>query len=800
MRLKLALSLVCVLNFVPDFVLAPDGGRVHLMTPFQAAALAAHLPVETVDEITPARTAFPQIMLQASSTTWSTPWFRRFVEHLRQRARVTSFDVKNCAAADTPPAIDQVLNFSGAPLPDACVGVSQLSLAPTSEMAYAYLQHLGYRFWHPFRPVIPSQLKTSQLGAFSPTLAPPYLAQRGFTPHTMHPIELTHVLNGWGLNGPQDLAGWQAMLPQWEAYLAWLVAHRQNKVEWVLLEKGRWKAFSRSAERQRRLRVLVKMAHDWGVQVGIDAPFALQQQNGWRLLPDPTLPLPEAYASIEQSLDYLMGANFDFVTTEMGSTEFSNGGADQMLQWLNHATHYLSQRYQKSFATKVHISSGQEATGYADPETGKPLNFNFLPLYADPRLGVFPHTVQIYALDDPAPTYGRENFKDMLRFMGMVTAANRNQKKPRAMYWYPETAYWVNYDNHVPLFLPVYAHRRLHDLYLIDQHKIQLSGQMVFTSGWSWGYWLNDVLSANSVAQPSQAFGLSETEAMKRLLSAELNVFEDSTQNVVQLLQDTMAVQYRLLILGEVKGKAPVDIVKNNGMAYVSGQETWSQLGSLIRKWGLTGFQTQPDRWHFEDVAKDPVAAAAYRQQVRPLLQAMDTEFSRLARRADAIAPLVPEHVQVYFAEMQRGLWVNTYRVRFVSALFEAALGQHYHHPETTQRYLQMADTVLQQAQTQVTAQHQDLAAPWIIEGAGQKEARLNPTVYRYGYLWPADTLYYWRRDYQQVKQNYPSPCLMSIINPLEVAFPDPEAEVLLQELWQGLGRFPFFKDCVSAP
>lgn len=757
---------------------------------FQAAQAAVS---SSLSEKRPAES--PKIQIQADASTSDTPWFQRFVYRLAQRAEVTPVTAANCAAANI------VLNFSSSALPALCAGRPQLVLKPTPEMAYAYLQHLGYRFWHPLVPVIPSRLRLAELNTFSTALAAPYLSKRGFTPHTMHPIELSHVLNGWGLNGPEDLAGWQAMLPQWEAYLEWLVAHRQNKVDWVLLEKARWKTFSRSTERQRRLRVLVDMAHDWGIQVGVDAPFALQQQNGWRLLPDPTLPLPAAYAAIEQSLDYLMGANFDFVTTEMGATEFSNGGAEQMLQWLNHATDYLNQRYHKSFSTKVHISSGQEASGYVDPETGQPLNFNFLPLYADPRLGVYPHTVQIYALDDPAPTYGRDNFEEMLRFMSLVTAANQGKKNPRAMYWYPETAYWVNYDNHVPLFLPVYAHRRLHDLHLIEQHKIGLTGQMVFTSGWSWGYWLNDVLSANSAVQPHVQ--QTESEAMKRLLSAELNVFEESTSDLVQLLQDTMAVQYRLLVLGVVDGKAPTDIVKNNGMAYVSGQETWSQLGALIRQWGLTGFQTQPDRWHFEDVAKNPEAAAAYRQQVRPLLQVMDTEFSQLARRADAMAPGVPEHVRAYFAEIQRGLWVNTYRVRLVSSLFEAALGQHYRHPETTQRYLERAEAILTQAQTQVNAQHADLAAPWIIEGPeepGQPRVRRNPTAYGYGYLWPADRLYYWRRDYQQVKQNYPSPCLMSIIHPLEVAFPDPEAETVLQRLWQGVEKVPFFQDCVSAP
>ena len=56
---------------------------------------------------------------------------------------------------------------------------------------------------------------------------------------------------------------------------------------------------------------------------------------------------------------------------------------------------------------KAHVSTGQFAKHYMDPRTGKPINFNFLTHFADPRTGLLVHTVQAYALDDPAPTYGR---------------------------------------------------------------------------------------------------------------------------------------------------------------------------------------------------------------------------------------------------------------------------------------------------------------------------------------------------------------------------------------------------------
>ena len=113
--------------------------------------------------------------------------------------------------------------------------------------------------------------------------------------------------------------------------------------------------------------------------------------------------------------------------------------------------------------------------------------------------------------------YGNSNFSSILSFIGLMTKANRS------VVYYPETAYWCNYDIVVPLFLaPLYALSRIHDLQLIDAvtreassgasgekaQKAQeaqqapprrLDGQVLFESGWQWGYWLQ-----NAVAQDSQ--------------------------------------------------------------------------------------------------------------------------------------------------------------------------------------------------------------------------------------------------------------------------------------------------------
>lgn len=64
----------------------------------------------------------------------------------------------------------------------------------------------------------------------------------------------------------------------------------------------------------------------------------------------------------------------------------------------------------------------------------------------------------------------------------------------RTVVYHPETAYWINFDISVPLFLPIYALNRVSDLRYIHQGetvlKASIDGQMNFDSGWEWGYWL----------------------------------------------------------------------------------------------------------------------------------------------------------------------------------------------------------------------------------------------------------------------------------------------------------------------
>lgn len=215
----------------------------------------------------------------------------------------------------------------------------------------------------------------------------------------MHPLELTDLVNGFNISHNGYEESYERLLEDWELFLEWAVASRLNKIEWILLLGPAWEEFGYSEERQGRMRTLVDRCHAFGLVCGVDVPIALVQQNSWsmvgRMSSDPI-------ATMKSNIDWWMAANFDFLTTESGFSEFTQGDCSDMLAWMDTATAYLSDNYNKSLHIKVHISTGQYCEDYLDPDTGEPINFNFLPMFADPRLGILPHTVQMYSYNDPA--------------------------------------------------------------------------------------------------------------------------------------------------------------------------------------------------------------------------------------------------------------------------------------------------------------------------------------------------------------------------------------------------------------
>lgn len=644
-------------------------------------------------------------------------------------------------------------------------GVGRLS---TGFAAYAALEELGFGFLHPLAPTMPDAL--TPIAAPGSRREEPRWPIRGLQLHTMHPLELTDLLEGWGPGGPTDENGFLAMLPEWDRFLEWLLANGQNRVHWVLLEATAWKDFSTSETRRLRLKQLVARAHAFGITVGADVPIALQQQNTFRLV-KPNGDLQDELAQLRGRVDWLMSAGYDYLATENGTTEFTHPEATRMLAWMNELAKHVGDVHHKPTYVKLHCSTGQKADGFVDPKTGLPINFNYLPHFADARLGVMPHTVQHYGLDDPAPTYGNANF-------GYVRDFLRAEVGLREVVWHPEVAYWVSFDIDVPLFLPIYAERRLHDLRLIagdeDAGLVgvgphagkRMDGQQTFSSGWEWSYWLNDVVTARAAWNPHRE-AKTDDAALGIILDRALRVFGAARSKVSELLVETARVEHELLIEGRVNGAVPPSIERRNGQAYLQGSETWddvSDIGSRIP--GIPAVQmTQPARLGLVDMRSPIHTGPRYTGEVEPLLGAMEQRFAALATKWDALRAQVPPAALPLFDDMADAMHMTAYRAAQVHGLYDYVDQRADLDPlprlarlATARSSLDAAAKVVKKRETQYRVPAERIA------GWGT-----NPTAYTFGYLWTARTLYYWWRDEGQAVDHPLSPCYLNVLSMTDV-------------------------------
>jgi hypothetical protein len=407
----------------------------------------------------------------------------------------------------------------------------------------------------------------------------------------------------------------------------------------------------------------------------VDIGIALEQQHAFRLIRQ-SGDLDAEIAELHQRVDYLMEARFDFLSTEIGSSEFTSPDDTRMLTWINELAAHLGSSYGTGVHIKVHCSTGQEAPNYIDPKTGEPINYNFLPHFAAPAVGVMPHTVQVYALDDPAPTYGNQDFGFMREFL-------RREAGAREVLWHPETAYWVSYDVDVPLFLPVYAHRRLRDLRLIAADEdaglvgegghagSRIDGQSIFSSGWEWGYWLHDVVTARAAFAPPLG-AASDTDALEAALAPVVRPFGAAGPQAAALIARIAEEQRDLLIEGKVNGTAPSSIDKRNGQAYMQGWESFDDLGNLISGIeGLPHIQTQPAKLGLVSMRNPLHSGPSYSDEVRPLLDAIQATFARHVDELAALRPAVAPAGLPLYDELLDAARMNALRARQLLGLYD---------------------------------------------------------------------------------------------------------------------------------
>lgn len=578
----------------------------------------------------------------------------------------------------------------------------------TAAALYGLLQErLGFRFYHPARTIIPHHRRWPLPDRFSWEAAPRF-ATRGFHLHTLHPMELTEQLHDPARPGA---------LADVRAYIDWLARNGQNTMQFYLLrevDRRRWPPHARA---------IVEYAHRRGVRVGVEFSLCMLQQQAFQLF-KPLRPLPYRW-QVDRTLDWLFQVPWDFVSVEFAMGEYLPDLGGVLTSLKGYLVQEITGRYRRRVMEVTHVIRHREERSAESAGTVSP------PPPQEGSCGVLIHTVMCYSATEPkAPVYGNVN----QRFM--MERARRESRRRETWYW-PESAYWVAFDNSVPLFLLPYLEARWADMESME--KAGVTGHLTFTSGWEWGYWLTDW----SIARWSWRYRADG----RPLPTAPLGVLGDllPTPRLRDLWQDALTVQTRYLKEQEL-------------LRYVAALAPFSELPPPFNE----PFQPEPPfryGWLLAG-ASDREAAAVltgpvalleeYASVMEALVVRIEREMARNRERNEG-----GEEERVLCGELVRGLRITALRARHRALTIRGVVAQrakpHWWQPAAAaaEGCLARAAAVREEALGLVREQEAGYRYP--LELIARR--RPDHTAYDFGYLSPASDLFFWRREEEQVRQ-----------------------------------------------
>jgi hypothetical protein len=561
---------------------------------------------------------------------------------------------------------------------------------------------LGFKFIHARQTVYPDSLRWPEALDYS---SQPRFNKKGFHLHTQHPLELTEQLHD-----PDFPNAW----PDVKAYIDWLARNRQNYWEWCLLRTLDMEKWQPHAKR------MVDYSHNRGLMAGIDLSLHMIQQRTYQLYKNWPKSWRSKEAQMERNMAELFHADWDFLNVEFNTAEFV-GGKDKLKTRLKKTLIATARnRYGSNIMGRKHVVSEEHMVGTQSDVFSAS---DSIDLYR----GVGIHTVMMYGLEDSiAPVYENENFHHIHRDM-------RKENAVREVWFYPESAYWITYDNSVPILLMPYLSGRLSDILLCEREGVP--NHLTFSSGWEWGYWTVDW----SIAR----WSWKETVNGKEVAPTPLDWVTE-----VGLGQETEAIlSNHLTLQQEVLGS-------QNLLQFLCAQTITDEL-SLFRK----QFHPRPDytfKW-LRNKATDSVINIITNVNM-PQFERFIAKSHSLNERLAAIRPTNPVQQQL-LREYLLDLQVTTARARHRRLTVRAMVA----HAQGDERLM---DTLLTEAAkirltTIPLVREQESLYRYDKQHLFQR--RHSFTSYPYGYLMPVHHLHFWNREEQQAERNRFSPFFMSI-------------------------------------
>ena len=577
---------------------------------------------------------------------------------------------------------------------------------------YGLLQEkLGFQFYHPKRTIIPLH-ETWPLSDVFVWESIPRFDKKGFHIHTLHPIELTEQLHNPAYpNAVQDI----------KEYIDWLARNQQNVFQFYLLrgiDRERWIEHAQD---------FVSYAHDRGILSGLEFSLSSIQQRAFTAI-KLLRPFPSYHRQIDDTLSWLFRVKWDYVTVDFTLGEYQPDLGSCFPSLKDYIVKCITNDYKTKLFFTTHVIPDKKNDMTERSETSHPAHTFSLPGTVMPKTGILIHTVMCYSISELyAPVYGNINQR------GMLDRARRENLNQETWYW-PESAYWIAFDNSVPLFLLTYLDSRLSDMETMN--KIGVNNHLTFSSGWEWGYWLVDW----SIARWSWKHFDEGKATSPGPLAMIQSLFPD--HRIYRYWKEALALQnYYLKDMRMMPFFAALD---------PSAELTWpfnmpfQPRPPFSYRW-LQKNATDADA---EKILEGPVA----------LLEEYDCRISHLIAGLKRVSqrnygPLrieLPEQ-RIVLEELTRGLEVTALRARHraltIRALIEtkkekAGKGGH------SDQLLGQAAYVREQALSLVRQQEAIYRYP--VELIARK--RNDFTSYQFGYLYPASNLFFWFREEQQVK------------------------------------------------
>lgn len=560
----------------------------------------------------------------------------------------------------------------------------------------ALLEAMDVRFFHPDESFVPATLATPDASVFGTTVVPE-IGERGFMPWTLHPIEAFFVL--WE---PSD-----AHFREAQRIIDWSVKNGTNFFTYPALDNIARMPADQVAWQAHTQRI-VDYAHLRGLRVGLGVQLfgGASLQRALTLVPSGSTDVVRA---IEMRLGTFSAIPFDSIQLSFG--EFSGEDPMVFIDTLNTA-YATIERVMPGVTVTATIHVGDFPSTHVT-YMGTDLLYYFLVQYADPHIVPWVHSVMYFDLFEPVShAYGHTEFSQHREYLFSRLAAHQ------PVSYNPEDAYWVTFDDSVPLYLPLYVRSRLHDLTQIRARATtdgdaQLDSHVIFSSGFEWGYWQNDW----AVMHMTRTLPASEGALYHDMLDPLPN-----GSAAADIVNDLMELEHRAFIEEELS-------------AYTAGIDASFQLGLDMGVWSV------PRRPTFADVrAMSATDRATFRTNVVGRLTTLRTDLMAIEARLAALS-ISPD--DRWLGEIVDGVHSTRVRVDDAVVLWGAAAdfgdGMNVDAAFTRLSAIEAEETALV---AQRLAHFHAPNGPELVA-----ETRHSALLYQYGYLRHANNLCYWRRE-----------------------------------------------------